>query len=161
MRPALKSLAIGVAAVVGAALSGSAQPMEGTRIIPARQAHGEWTVVTLARDGSWGAATELSVGHALAKAIRDCKAMSGAELGCGAHFRAIQAGWILAIRCGDRNILTAESLLADAEHAARRREIDLKRFYLAGFPACSRVLTVDPHGSVAVTTLQHVPAVTD
>lgn len=35
----------------------------------------DWTVVTMAPDGSWGSATEPSVGQALAKAIGNCKAM--------------------------------------------------------------------------------------
>ena len=84
----------------------------------------DWTVVTMAPDGSWGSATEPLVGQALAKAIDNCKAMSGTKIGCGAQFRAIQAGWIVATRCGDRNIVVAERRLADAERAARKRETE-------------------------------------
>ena len=104
----------------------------------------DWTVVTMAPDGAWGSATEPSVGHALAKAIGNCKAMSGTEIGCGAQFRAIQAGWVLATRCGDRNIVVAERRLADAERAARKRETDLRQLYAPDLPPCRRVLTVDP-----------------
>jgi len=122
----------------------------------------DWTVVTMAPDGSWGAATEPSVGQALAKAIGNCKAMSRTEIGCGAQSRAMQAGWILATRCGDRNIVVAERLLADAEQATRKREIDLRQFYAPDMPPCRRVLTVNPRGAVVVAKSQHVsPPATD
>jgi hypothetical protein len=54
----------------------------------------DWTVVTMAPDGSWGSATELSVGRAPARAIDNCKVMSGTKIGCGAQSRAIQGRWI-------------------------------------------------------------------
>ena len=113
----------------------------------------DWTVVTMAPDGSWGSATESSVGQALAKAIANCKAMSGTKVGCGAQFRAIQAGWIVAARCGDRNIVVAERLLADAERAARRREAEFREHYARDMPPCRRVLAVNPRGGVMVATL--------
>jgi hypothetical protein len=114
----------------------------------------DWTVVTMAPDGSWGSATELSVGQALARAIDNCKAMSGAKVGCGAQSRAIQVGWVLADRCGDRNIIAAERRLADAERALRRRETDLRQLYAPALPPCRRVLTVNPRGGVMVATTQ-------
>ena len=112
----------------------------------------DWTVVTMAFDGAWGSATEPSVGQALAKAIVNCKAMSGREIGCGAESRVIQGGWILAARCGDRNILVAERELADAERAARKRETELREHYAPDLPPCRRVLTVNPRGGVMVVT---------
>ena len=114
----------------------------------------DWTVVTMAPDGSWGSATEPSVGQALARAIGNCKAMSGTKIGCGAQFRAIQAGWIVATRCGDRNIVVAERRLADAERAARKRETDLREHNAPDMPPCRRVLTVDPRGGAMVATAQ-------
>jgi hypothetical protein len=42
------------------------------------------TVVTMAPDGSWGVATAGSHGPAIAAAIRDCRAMAGAQSDCGA-----------------------------------------------------------------------------
>jgi hypothetical protein len=114
----------------------------------------DWTVVTMAPDGSWGSATELSVNQALVKAIGNCKAMSGAKIGCGAQFRAIQAGWMVATRCGGTNILVAERRLADAEQAAGRRETDLRKLYAPDLPPCRRVLTVNPRGGVIVATSQ-------
>ena len=121
----------------------------------------DWTVVTMAPDGSWGSATEPSVGQALARAIRNCKAMSGTKIGCGAQFRAIQAGWVLATRCGDRNIVVAERLLADAERAARERETDLRQHYAPDLPPCRRVLTVNPRGGVVAKSQDEVGPATD
>jgi hypothetical protein len=125
--------------------------MPAAAIVPDQD---DWTVVTMAPDGAWGSATELSVGQALARAIANCKGMSGMKLGCGAQSRAIQAGWIVAARCGDRNIVVAERRLADAERAARERETDLREHYAPDMPPCRRVLTVDPHGRVMVATSQ-------
>jgi hypothetical protein len=114
----------------------------------------DWTVLTMAPDGAWGSATELTVGQALAKAIGNCKAMSGMKIGCGAQSRAIQSGWILAARCGDRNIVVADRRLADAEQAAQRWEADLREHYAPDLPPCRRVLTVNPRGGVMVATSQ-------
>jgi hypothetical protein len=135
-----------VAAIVGCLV------MPAAAIVPDQE---DWTVVTMAPDGSWGLATELSVGQALAQAIANCKAMSGTKIGCGAQSRAIQAGWVLATRCGDRNIMVAERRLADAERAARKRETDLREHYAPDLPPCRRVLTVNPRGRVMVATSQH------
>jgi hypothetical protein len=116
--------------------------------------HDDWTVVTMAFDGAWGSATERSVSQALAKAIANCKAMSGREIGCGSQSRAIRGGWILATRCGDTNILVAGRRLAHAEQAARERETDLREHYAPDMPPCRRVLTVNPRGGVMVATSQ-------
>ena len=123
------------------------------RVMPARAIvpdQDDWTVVTMAPDGAWGAATEPSFGQALAKAIGNCKAMSGREIGCGAQSRAIKGGWILATRCGDTNIVVAERRLANTERAAREREMDLREHYTRDLPSCRRVLTINPRGGVMV-----------
>ena len=60
----------------------------------------DFTVLTLAPDGAWGAATDPFVNRAIAGAITKCKAMSGAELGCGAYLSSIRTGWSLGICCG-------------------------------------------------------------
>jgi|SRR5262245_44025618 len=114
----------------------------------------DWTVVTMAPNGAWGSATEPSLGQALAKAIGNCQAMSGRKIGCGAQSRAIRGGWILATRCGDTNIVVAESRLADAERAARERETDLREHYARDLPPCRRVLTINPCGGVMVAKSQ-------
>ena len=108
----------------------------------------DWTVLTMAPDGAWGVATDVGVLEALARAISNCKAMSGAELGCGAQFTAVQAGWSLGIRCGNRNILIAENSLDDAEVRASWREFELRKLYAPDMPPCVVVVTVDPAGEV-------------
>jgi hypothetical protein len=121
-----------------------------------------FTVVTMAPDGSWGVATELSVGEAIAGAIRRCRAMTRAELGCGAESRVIRDGWIVAYRCGDTNIITAGRALPDAARAARERESELRAIYAPSLPPCRQVLTVDPRGEVAAAeSPQFGPAATD
>ena len=45
----------------------------------AAQHEQEWTVVTLARDGSWGVGTSEHYGPALASALRKCEATRGAK----------------------------------------------------------------------------------
>jgi hypothetical protein len=107
-----------------------------------------WTVLTMAPDGSWGTATDISTNRAIARAIGNCKAMSQAAVGCGAYFTTIRAGWSLGITCGSQNILVAEKNLADAEQAAVNRIIALRRLYVPDMPPCMRVVTVDPHGAI-------------
>jgi len=120
------------------------------------------TVVTMAPDGSWGVATELTVGRAIVGAIRRCRAMTRAELGCGSQYSAIRDGWIVAYRCGDTNIITAVRALADAVRAAHERESELRAFYVPNLPPCRQVLTVDPRGEVTAIESPHFgSAVTD
>src|SRR5262245_54346578 len=61
----------------------------------------ELTVVTMARDGSWGVATAGSQGPAIAAAVRDCRAMAGGPTDCGAQFITTRGGWVVAKLCGD------------------------------------------------------------
>jgi hypothetical protein len=108
----------------------------------------ELTVVTLARDGSWGVATAGSQGQALATAIRDCQAKSGVPSDCGAQLVTTRGGWVIANLCGDHKIIVAAETRQAAERAAIIRETDLKRFYVRDLQPCRRVLTVDPSGAV-------------
>jgi hypothetical protein len=103
----------------------------------------EVTVVTLARDGSWGVATAASQGPAIAAAIRDCRAMAGGPSDCGAQFASTRGGWVVAKLCGDRKIIVTAMTLEAAEREAQAQEMSLKRLH-----ACTRALTVDPHGVV-------------
>jgi hypothetical protein len=108
----------------------------------------ELTVVTLARDGSWGVATAGSQGQAIAAAIRDCRAMAAAASDCGAQFATARGGWVVASLCGDHKIIATAETRENAEQAALGREADLERLYASNLPPCRRVLTVDPRGSV-------------
>lgn len=103
----------------------------------------ELTVVTVARDGSWGLATAGSQGPAIATAIRDCQLMAGGPSDCGAQFVTTRGGWVVATVCGDHKIIVAAQTREAAERAALVRETSLNRFY-----PCAQVLTVDPRGIV-------------
>jgi hypothetical protein len=117
----------------------------------AAQDHGEWTVVTLARDGSWGVGNSELQGQALASALRKCSAMSQ-ESDCGAEFTAVRRGWTLGLLCGDHRVLVAARELVNADREAQHRECDLKTLYGVGLPICWRVITVDPDGFVTKGT---------
>ena len=112
----------------------------------AAQHESEWTVVTLARDGSWGTATSELQSRALASALRKCEAMSDGQSDCGAEVVAVRRGWTLGILCGDHRVLVAETELAAAIRAAQVREFSLLELYGGSLPACQRVVTVDPEG---------------
>ena len=108
----------------------------------------EWTVLTMAPDGSWGVATDLFVNRAIADAIRMCHQMLRKPLGCGAVFTSVQAGWSLGIRCGQENILASDHALENAERMARERELELRYVHGAALGPCRRVVTVDPRGRI-------------
>ena len=106
----------------------------------------EWTVVTVARNGSWGVATARTQGEAIAVSTRKCEAMSAEQSDCGAEFVAFRTGWALALLCGGYRVIVAEMDLEDAERAARARTADLRQSYAPDLPRCSRLLTIDPSG---------------
>jgi len=106
------------------------------------------TILTMAPNGSWGAATDDSVSAALAAAIARCNGRHQRAIGCGALFTTIRGGWSLGIRCGRENILASERTLAEAEQAAIDREVELRRLQGADMPPCVRVVSVDPSGTI-------------
>ena len=106
------------------------------------------TVLTLARDGSWGTATDSDTGLAIAAAIRDCKAMSRRVNSCGAKLVTVFRGWSLAVLCGDETILAAASQRREAERMAVAREAELRLVYRRDMPSCVRVVTIGPDGAV-------------
>ena len=112
----------------------------------------DWTVVTMARDGSWGVGVDRHIAGAIAAAIRECRAMSSGGSDCGAEFAASRGGWIIGVRCDDYKILATGKDLKDAEVTVLNREIDLKQLYVPDLPACHRVLTVDPRGAVTTAS---------
>ena len=104
----------------------------------------DFTVLTMFGD-AWGSATDPAINRAIVRAIANCKAMSGAELGCGGYLTSIRAGWSLEIRCGREIIIVADKDLAEAERRASRRELVLRTHY-PEMPACVGVVTIDPTG---------------
>jgi len=120
-------------------------------LAPAMSWDGDWTVITLARTGSWGVETSSSQGQAIALAIRACKAMADTQSDCGAQFITTRSGWAIAELCGDHKIVVAASSLREAEQAVMDRQLDLQLFYVTDLPTCRRLLTVDPSGALAVS----------
>jgi hypothetical protein len=111
------------------------------------------TVLTMARGGAWGTATETSTSRAIALAIRNCQAMSQSPLGCGAMYTTVRSGWSVALLCGDEPIIAASAERADAERSASGRESELRDLYRRDMPPCTRVVTVDPNGLVVAPPL--------
>lgn len=110
------------------------------------ESDGDWTVLTMAPDGAWGAATEGYVNRAIASAVGRCRALSGQMLGCGAYFVSVQRGWALGLRCGDESILATGGTLAEAVASARDRADELRRNYHPEMGGCRTIVTVAPDG---------------
>jgi hypothetical protein len=137
---------LGLLAVIAATTAASPQsdnPLDGA------QSH-DFTVLTMAPDGRWGAATHPEINRAVATAIAKCQAMPGPPIGCGAQLSSIRAGWTLGFRCGSHNILVAERDLADAERRAHYREMELRSIYDPAMPPCVRLVTITPGGFIQV-----------
>jgi len=109
---------------------------------------GIWNVLTMAPDGSWGAATESMSSRGIENAVAECRFKYGKEIGCGGYILEFQRGWVLGVRCGNENILAAARELADAERLALWRENQLRTVYARNLPPCGRVVTIDPRGAV-------------
>ena len=122
---------------------------------PAYSTEDDWTVVTIARDGSWGIGTAGSQNRAIAGAVRDCKAMATTPNDCGALLKATRGGWIVAELCGDQKILATAATREEAEQAALHREIDLELFYVTPLPPCSRLVTIAPRGTIVASDLAY------
>jgi len=105
---------------------------------------GGWTVVTMSRGGAFGLSTDASIAVAIATAVRYCKSRSF-DSDCGAEFRVVRRGWILAELCGDQRVLAAGQSLDEAEAQLLFR-IDLKRAYIPNLPSCKRIFAIDPNG---------------
>jgi len=134
---------------LAASLAQASSPQVNLVSIDAREFESApMTVLVMAPNGSWGAATGDSIGIATAAAIAHCKRMYRKAIGCGAYSTAIRGGWSLAIRCGDETIMAAERTLIEAEQAAIDREIELRRFYRPDLPPCVRLVSIDPSGAI-------------
>jgi hypothetical protein len=152
-------LAIGVAVGFGAFNSARAQSTSPHDVaLEVSASDGRWTALTIAPDGSWGVATESMSNRAIANAIAECRFKYRRPVGCGGYQIMVQQGWILAIRCGDENILAAARDLAEAERSAARSEDELRRIYVPDMPACRKIVTIDPRGMIIVPVDNQITA---
>src|SRR5260370_42157627 len=63
-----------------------------------------WTVLTVARNGSWGIARAITQGEAISGALLRCQAMTADESDCGAELVAFRRGLALALIGGDYRV---------------------------------------------------------
>jgi hypothetical protein len=117
----------------------------------------DWTVLTVARDGTWGVGTGSTQSQAIADAIGFCRAVARSS-DCGAQFVATRGGWLIANICGDHKVISSGSSLVDAELEGLNREISLQLLYVRDLPPCNRVVTVDPSGSIVPSNRQYSAA---
>lgn len=114
------------------------------------------TALVIAPDGTWGAATAPLTGLAFAKAVAHCKGKYGSRIGCGYKSTFIHAGWSLALRCGQDNIIVAAKTLHAAEQAAIDSELGLRRDYRPEMLPCVRVVSIDPDGGIIAPNVGHL-----
>jgi hypothetical protein len=117
-------------------------------IAPSRASEEDWTVVTVARNGSWGVSNASSLPEAITAAIASCRAMGNVLSDCGAQFRAARGEWVVANLCGTHRIIAAGRSLEDAEREALMSEISLQLVYVSDLPPCKRRVTVNSRGAV-------------
>jgi hypothetical protein len=120
----------------------------------------DWTVLTMARDGSWGVACHGSQWRAMVDAIRFCRSMAGAwgASDCGASFAATRGGWIVANLCGDYKVLATGPSLEEAETEALNREISLQQQFVPDLLPCRRVVTIDAGRPLIISNLRYPAA---
>jgi hypothetical protein len=114
----------------------------------------DWSVLTMARDGSWGVACRSSQPEAIAEAIRFCRGLAGdASSDCSAQITATRGGWMIGNLCGDHRVMATGSTLMEAEREALNREISLQLSYVPDLPPCRRVVTIDTSRSLITSSL--------
>ena len=87
------------------------------------------TVVAITPDGTWGVATELTTGQAIANAIADCKNKYKSKIGCGSMITSVRGGWSIGKRCGNQSIFVAEQSLAKAAGSRSTARFEVRVIY--------------------------------
>ena len=109
----------------------------------------EWTVVTLARDGSWGVEYVRVLRSGVGLGVAQMRGHVGGQSDCGAEVTAVRQGWTLGTLCGDHRVLVAATDLTTAIMDAQARQSFLRDLYGDSLPNCSCVMWVDPRGFAA------------
>jgi len=113
----------------------------------------QWLALTLAPDGTWGAAAHDSSNAAISGAIAQCAERSPriatSITGCGALLRLAPNGWGIAEICGTRWHVSVERTLGEAELSVQAWKHSLKYEHRIALPQCRRVVTVGPDGKPA------------
>ncbi len=111
-----------------------------------------WTVLTVARNGSWGIASARTQGEAIVGALQRCQAMTADESDCGAELVSFRSGLALALLCGDHRIIVTANDPEEADRFALDRLAALSELYGPDFPLCQHLLQIDADG--ALTTFK-------
>lgn len=107
----------------------------------------DWVALTIAQNGSWGAATHGNLTRAMMQAIRACFAKSGRQGNdCGAEITTVRAAWSLAYACGDYTFVANGDTSADARMAAIARAAELRDIVGFELPPCALVVAVGADG---------------
>lgn len=107
----------------------------------------DFTVLTIASSGAWGAAIRPHPSAAIAAAIADCrKRAGGASSDCGARQTYTRNGWIIAYVCGDQVFSVSGRSIPDARRAAVNQEIYWREVERLDIPACSPIVAIGPDG---------------
>jgi hypothetical protein len=110
----------------------------------------DWVALTVAQNGSWGAAANANLTRAMMQAIRDCARKSSAKGNdCGAEITTVRAAWSLAYACGEYAFISNGETPADARLAAIDRALDLKDILGFDLPPCALLVAVGADGRVA------------
>src|SRR5262245_7085618 len=113
----------------------------------------EWLALTLAPDGTWGAAASDNINAAIGGAIAQCTKRSqrppASITGCGALLRLARNGWGIAEICGTYWHVSIEPTLDEAELSLQAWKLSLKYEHGIALPECRRVVTVGPDGEPA------------
>jgi len=113
----------------------------------------QWLALTLAPDGTWGAAARDNSSAAIAGAVAQCAQRSPrrpiAITGCGALLRLARDGWGIAEICGTHWYVSVEPKLGEAETSLQAWKLSLKYEHGIALPECRRVVTVGPDGEPA------------
>jgi hypothetical protein len=107
-----------------------------------------WTVLTVALNGSWGIASARTQGEAIAGALLRCRAMRADASDCGAEFVAFRSGLALALMCGDHHVIVTGNDSEEADGSALDRLLTLRGHYGPDFPPCQHLLQIDSHGTL-------------
>jgi len=110
----------------------------------------QWLALTLAPDGTWGAAAHDDSNAAITGAIAQCAERSPRPTtsitGCGALLRLARNGWGIAEICGTRWHVSVERTLVEAELSLQAWKLSLKYEHGIALAECRRVVTVGPDG---------------
>lgn len=148
VRARCRLLASMVLALAGLAAAG----LGGTSAVRAAAERPEWdhdwVALTVARNGAWGAATNVSIMRAMVQAIAACRRMSGPNGSgdCGGEITTVRAAWSLAYACGDQTFIANGTTSADARLAAIDRASDLREILGLDLPPCTLLVAVGQDG---------------